>query len=279
MRLHYCGVRGSTPAPGPEFARVGGNTSCLAVRHDAERAPRLILDAGTGIRSVSNLLGGDPFVGTILLTHLHWDHVNGLPFFSAADRVDARVHLLLPDQGDGSEPIDTLGRSMSPPHFPIGPEGLLGSWTFEAMSEGQTVLEGFAVRARRVPHKGGRTLGYRVSDGRSSFAYLPDHRPDPAGPGRAAALDLCRGVDILIHDAQFRSDEAAIAHAQGHATIEEAVAFAVEAEARELILFHHSPSRTDVELEEIVADLASPSIRITLAREGNDRSEALPFDP
>ena len=167
---------------------------------------------------------------------------------------------------------------MSPPHFPIGPEGLRGRWTFGTISEGQTEIEGVQVR-RRVPHKGGRTLGYRVSDGRSSFAYLPDHRPEPAGPRRAAALDLCRGVDLLIHDAQFVSDEAAIADAQGHATIDEAVAFAVEAEAREVMLFHHSPSRTDVELEEIVAELASPSIKIRLAREGTANDEAPPCEP
>jgi ribonuclease BN (tRNA processing enzyme) len=102
VRLHFCGVRGSTPAPGAEFVRYGGNTSCVAVAHDNGAPPTLILDAGTGIRRVTALLAGQPFTGTILLTHLHWDHVQGLPFFRAGDREDATVRLLLPDQQDGT---------------------------------------------------------------------------------------------------------------------------------------------------------------------------------
>lgn len=142
------------------------------------------------------------------------------------------------------------------------------------MHEGRHQVEGFQLCAHRIPHEGGRTFGYRVSDGRSSFAYIPDHLPGPAGPARDAVLALCRGVDLLIHDAQFLPGEAAIARAQGHATTEEAVALAIEAEAAEVALFHHSPSRTDVDLEEIIADLATSSIGITLAREGCERSLA-----
>ena len=93
MRVHLCGVRGSTPAPGAEFVRYGGHTSCLAVGHDDGPVPTLILDAGTGLRRVTALLDGRPFDGTILLTHLHWDHVHGLPFFRGGDREDARVTL------------------------------------------------------------------------------------------------------------------------------------------------------------------------------------------
>src|SRR6266700_6368869 len=102
MRVHLCGVRGSTPAPGQAYLRYGGNTSCVAIVHDGAPAPALILDAGTGLRGVTPLLAGQPFAGTILLTHLHWDHVHGLPFFTAGDRDDARVSLLLPAQPDGS---------------------------------------------------------------------------------------------------------------------------------------------------------------------------------
>ena len=130
MRVHFCGVRGSTPAPGADFIRYGGHTSCVAIAHDDDAVPTLILDAGTGLRQVTPLLGGPPFAGTILLTHLHWDHVHGLPFFRGGDRDDARVALLLPDQEDGSSAEEVLARGMSPPHFPITPSGLRGSWTF-----------------------------------------------------------------------------------------------------------------------------------------------------
>ncbi|MGD0945501.1 MAG: MBL fold metallo-hydrolase, partial [Acidimicrobiales bacterium] len=118
MRAHFLGVRGSTPAPGESFVRYGGYTSCIAVAHDDDAAPSLILDSGTGIRRVSALLGDAAFAGTILLTHLHWDHIHGLPFFSAADREDSRVALLLPEQPDGAEAAEVLARGMSPPHFP-----------------------------------------------------------------------------------------------------------------------------------------------------------------
>jgi len=192
VRIHLCGVRGSTPAPGAEFVRYGGHTSCVAIAPDGD-APRLILDAGTGLRRVTGLLGGAPFAGTIILTHLHWDHVHGLPFFSAGDRDDARVTLLLPEQEAQNEEAQTkegsagaeevLARGMSPPHFPITPAGLRGDWSFGSLAPGVFKAEGFTVEAREVPHKGGRTFGYRVSDSHSTVAYLPDHCPTALGPG------------------------------------------------------------------------------------------------
>ena len=271
MRIHFCGVRGSTPAPGSAFTRVGGHTSCVAVIPEGRSAPTLILDAGTGIRSVTRLLDGAPFRGTILLTHLHWDHFTGLPFFTAGDRADARVQLVVPEHPDHSPAIETLRRAMSPPHFPIGPDQLEGSWSFESMTEGPHEIEGLSITAREVPHKGGRTFGYRISDGRTTFAYLPDHHPAESGPLRAAALTLCRNVDLLIHDAQFSTTESASAHRYGHATTDQAMALATEAGARELALFHHSPDRTDDELDQIARELAAP-IPTTLAREGVERS-------
>ena len=136
MRIHLCGVRGSTPAPGADFVRYGGHTSCVAIARDAAAVPALILDAGTGVRNVTPLLDGKAFSGTILLTHLHWDHVQGLPFFQGGDRDDARVTLLLPAQGGAATAEQVLARAMSPPHFPIRPNGLRGDWTFGAIGPG-----------------------------------------------------------------------------------------------------------------------------------------------
>ena len=153
MLITFCGVRGSTPAPGGEFVRYGGNTSCVAVSH-SPGPPTLILDAGTGLAKVTPLLGGRPFTGTLLLTHLHWDHSLGLPFFQAGDRDDARVTLLMPDQGDGTSAEQVLARVMSPPFFPIPPGGLRGDWTFGTISPGQHKAEGFTHRGARDPAQG-----------------------------------------------------------------------------------------------------------------------------
>jgi len=275
VRLEFCGVRGSTPAPGADFIRYGGHTSCVAVTRDGAARPTLILDAGTGVRRVSALLDGQPFTGTILLTHLHWDHVQGLPFFRAGDRDDASVTLLLPDQQDGTAAEEVLARAMSPPHFPIRPGQLRGSWSFRAVSPGQLETGGFAIVAREIPHKGGRTLGYRVSDGRSVAAYVTDHCPTALGPGpdgwgeyHAAAVELAAGADVLVHDAQLLAEEVAAEAAFGHAAADYAVALAGRAGARQVVLFHHRPDRTDDALDRLAQRFAAAPVPVMVAAEG-----------
>jgi phosphoribosyl 1,2-cyclic phosphodiesterase len=259
VRVHLCGVRGSTPAPGADFLRYGGHTSCVAIAHDDASAPTLILDSGTGIRSVTQLLGASAFDGTILLSHLHWDHVQGLPFFAAGDNEQARVRLLLPEQEDGASAELVLERAMSPPHFPMTPGELRGSWAFDTVAEGEWESEGFTVLAHEIPHKGGRTFGYRVSDGHSTLTYMPDHCPTTFGTGpdgcgeyHPAALELASGTDALIHDAQLLTHEELEAEARfGHAAADYAVALGARAGAREVVLFHHRPDRTDEALNEL----------------------------
>lgn len=259
MRVTFCGVRGSTPAPGPEFVRIGGHTSCVAVARAGD-PPQLLLDAGTGIRRVPALLGDAAFRGTILLTHLHWDHVQGIPFFTAGDRGDARVVLAMPAQGD---PVEVLAGAMGPPHFPITPRGLHGDWSFVALQPGKHDVEGFAVLAADLPHKGGRTFGYRVTNVGRSLAYLPDHGPpgcsdglDGLGTTYEAALALADGADVLVHGAPFTAAERELAADFGHATVDYAVALAREAGVRQLVLFHHAPTRTDDEVDAITASLS-----------------------
>jgi phosphoribosyl 1,2-cyclic phosphodiesterase len=273
VRIHLLGVRGSTPAPGAEFIRYGGHTSCVAIAHDDRAAPALILDAGTGLRQATGLANGGPFTGTIILTHLHWDHVHGLPFFAAGDRTDARVTLLLPEQEGSAGAEEVLARGMSPPHFPIGPDGLRGEWSFGAVAPGVLKAEGFTVEAREVPHKGGRTFGFRVSDGHSAMAYIPDHCPTALGGGpegwgeyHPAALGLAARADVLIHDAFLLPGEAP---SFGHAAADYAVGLARRARARRVLLAHHKPDRTDNALD-VLADRfranADPSV--TVAAEG-----------
>ena len=115
--------------------------------------------------------------------HLHWDHTMGLPFFSAGDRDDARVTVILPEQENGADAATVLGGLMRPPYFPVGPTELRGQWSCQSIAPGECEIEGFAVLAREIPHKGGRTFGYRVSDGHSTIAYMPDHNPTALGPG------------------------------------------------------------------------------------------------
>ena len=280
MLVTFCGTRGSTPAPGPDYIRFGGHTSCVALSHDGHggdggaASPTLLLDAGTGIRRLPALLGDHAFRGTVALTHLHWDHVQGLPFFRSGDREDARVRLLLPDQGDGTDAEALLARMMSPPFFPITPSQLRGDWEFGVLPDDTFTAEGFLVTAVDVPHKGGRTVGFRVSDGHSSVAYVPDHCPTALGPGpdglgeyHEAALDLARDVDLLIHDAHLRSEEVEAEGSFGHAAAEYAVRLGTLAGARRVALFHHRPERGDAEVERTVCRFAESPVPVVAAAE------------
>ncbi len=214
------------------------------------------------------MLGGAAFDGTILLTHLHWDHVQGLPFFRAGDRDDARVDVFLPDNGDDA--VRSLERFMSPPSFPIGPTELRGRWRFATLADGDHEIEGIRVLARSIPHKGGRTLGFRLESAGKSAAYLPDHCLAAEAAPRSAVCDLVEGVDLLIHNAQFLSSEADTAAAYGHSTIDQAVELATSLRVGRLMLFHHAPDRTDAQLDDIVRSIDAGTLPVELAREGMD---------
>ena len=272
MDVHFRGVRGSTPAPGLPFVRYGGHTSCVAIARPGE-APTLILDAGTGLRTVTELLDGSPFDGTILLGHLHWDHVHGLPFFRGGGMPGARVDLVLPaPDGDA---LNALARGLSPPHFPIEPHQLGSGWSFTATTPGWSVVEGYDVLALEIPHKGGQTFGFRISDGTHAVAYLSDHWPLSAGPGaeglgeiHPAALELASDVDLLIHDAQFLAAEFPGVSYLGHAAVEYAIGLAAAAGSRRLALYHHAPDRTDAQLDAIVRGCRDAPVDTFAAAEG-----------
>lgn len=272
VRLFVCGVRGSTPAPGPEFVRYGGHTSCIAIA-PAAGPPTLVLDGGTGLQRLTTLLDGRAFNGTILLSHLHWDHTHGLPFFGAGDRQEARVTLLMPAQGD---PVNVLARAMSPPHFPIKPTDLRGTWRFLGIQPGPRPVEAFEILAREIPHKGGLTYGYRISDGTTTVAYLSDHSPIAFGSGpdgfgayHTAALELTRNADLVIHDAQYTPEEFPKRSSYGHSAVDYAIGLAKAARAKRVLLFHHDPPRTDDQLDAIVAAHRDESIPVEAAAEGS----------
>jgi ribonuclease BN (tRNA processing enzyme) len=273
MIVDLCGVRGSMPAAGAAFARVGGNTSCVALTRDGEHRPRLLLDAGTGLRNVGRLLGEAPFRGSLVLTHLHWDHTQGLPFFTAGDRDDARVEVRLPASGDPAHTLDPL---LSPPFFPITAGGLRGDWQFSRLSARRFEVAGFEVEARCLPHPGGATFGLRVTDGRSSMAYVPDHGPlaigtgpDGWGPYHDDVLALVDGVDLLLHDAQLVPAELPAKAHFGHSTAGYAAELARRAGVGRLLLFHHDPWRTDDEIDAIVGAVTGTGLDVTAAIEGD----------
>jgi phosphoribosyl 1,2-cyclic phosphodiesterase len=280
VRVHFCGTRGSTPAPGPEFVHYGGHTSCVALSLDEDTTPSgaatptLLLDAGTGLRQVTTLLEGEPFKGSILLTHLHWDHIQGIPFFRSGDNPDAQVTLRLPPQEDGADAESVLARMMSPPLFPIRPRNLRGNWTFDvlppdAFSADGFGVGGFRVVAKDVPHKGGRTVGYRVTDGHSTIAYIPDHCPTELGAGpdgwgeyHPAVLDLARDVDVLIHDAHLVPEELPAEASFGHAAADYAVELGRRAGAQSVALFHHRPERCDAEVDALVERFSTSTVSV-----------------
>lgn len=262
MEVTILGCRGSTPATGACFARYGGDTSSVAVARDCA-PPTLILDAGTGLRRLGEVTGGRPFRGAIVLTHLHWDHTHGLPFAPAVDHDEAQVDLYLPAQGLG--PKELLARVIGPPHFPITPDRLRGSWQFHALDPGRHRLGGFDVLAAEVTHKGGRTFGYRVSDPTGTLTYIPDF-------WQAEATDeptkLVSGADLLLHDAQHLDLEQAAKAFLGHSTVEYAVDLAARHGVQHLVLFHHDPARRDAEIDTILAEVDRDGIVVSAAAAG-----------
>jgi phosphoribosyl 1,2-cyclic phosphodiesterase len=268
----FHGVRGSTPCHGPEIARYGGNTSCVSLSMPGEQP--MIFDLGTGLRYFGLTQPTDgTFRGTCLLSHLHWDHTQGLPFFSPILRTGAELDVYAPIQEDGRPVWRAVKAFMQPPHFPISLEHIPGTLRFHDISDDDFLVGGAMVKARLVPHVG-NTLGYRVTHSGRSVAYLSDHQQPYDGSYGVAdgARELVEGVDLLIHDAQYTEAEFAQKYNWGHCTIEYAVRLAAQCGVKALALFHHDPVRRDDVVDELTACAAdlgrSLGVEVFAAREG-----------
>jgi phosphoribosyl 1,2-cyclic phosphodiesterase len=254
MELRFWGVRGSIPTPGPSTAKVGGNTTCVSLRL---RDYIFVFDAGTGIRELGKYLEDKDrasWKGSLLLTHYHWDHIQGLPFFSPAFRSENRFHIYA-EPKKGTSIHEILSEQMQPPYFPVSLDSLEGLVTFVEIRPDLKleILPEIFLRTIQLNHPGG-ALGYRLDSSEGSVCIITDHEHSDEGLSDSV-VEFVHKANILIHDAQYTPDEKRGAKSGwGHSSWEEAALTARKAMIDKLYLIHHDPDRTDVALKTIIND-------------------------
>lgn len=285
--LRFWGVRGSIPTPGHLTAHVGGNTTCVEVRIGDEI---LVLDAGTGLRPLGKALVAEfkqrPISLTLLLTHTHWDHIQGLPFFQPLYEPQNHIRVL-GYEGARQGLAAILGNQMENPYFPVGLRELPSSVHIEELRDLSFTVGNVRVEACFANHPG-VCVGYRIFAGDHSLAFFPDNEPFErqralrrARASRAFArgedgklAGFLRGVDALIMDAQYDCREYRSHVGWGHGCVDDVVRLALAAQARRLFLFHHDPDHDDAKvaaLERHARELAAREkgqLRVDAAREG-----------
>lgn len=247
MRVKVWGARGSIPTPGPETMRYGGNTSCVQLTLDDGTI--LVLDAGTGIRSLGLALEPSEQPLNILLTHLHLDHIQGLMFFAPMFQPQSKVVIWGPAAPDASLQ-DRIARYISAPLSPVEVRELPCHPSFREAETTEWRIGGASIRAASVTHRG-PTLGYRVEADGCSVCYIPDHEPGLGTPLAEiddewiSGLDLARRATLLLHDCQYTDEEYPAHIGWGHSPLSDALVFARRAEAQRNLLFHHDPLHSD----------------------------------
>jgi ribonuclease BN (tRNA processing enzyme) len=272
MRATFYGVRGSFPAPTAANRRYGGNTASVALEVDGQ--PPILLDLGTGLPQFDPSAGrrdGQPFRATALVTHLHLDHVQGLPFFPPVHQAGTELDVYGPRQASGSLRAAFAGL-VEPPYFPLPLDEILGDLRFHEVCNDELRIGEAAVSVRPVPHLG-PTVGYRVHWDGGTVAYVSDHQaPKDHDVVDDAVLELCAGVDLLIHEGQYTPEEFEAKADWGHCTIDYAMRVAVQAGARRLCVYHHDPWRTDDDLDRLIetarAGPAGGKVDVLAAAEG-----------
>ena len=255
-------MRGSTPCHGDDIKRYGGNTSCVAV--DVLGQAPIVFDLGTGLRYFGATQPHDgSFRGTCLLSHLHWDHTQGLPFFVPILATGSTFDIYGPAQADGESVAEVFERMVHPPVFPIALQAFPGTMRFHDLADDDFHIGEVAVKSRLVPHVG-PTLGYRLEWNGHSVVYISDHQQPYDGSFTASdgALELIDGCDLLIHDSQYTAEEFERKATWGHCTVDYAVWLAGHAGAKRLALFHHDPTRTDDQVDELAARAAVEADRV-----------------
>ena len=271
MKVRLWGTRGSLASPGADTSRYGGNTSCVEVR--GAEGTVLVIDAGTGIRTLGRTLTGVRRVD-VLLSHLHMDHIQGLGFFAPLHDRDVETHIWGP-----ARDLDDLGarlrRYLSPPLFPVRLRDL-PRLVLHALPAGPFDVGEFRVTAEPVCHPG-FTVGLRVATRRSTIAYLSDHEPAlgvagfPLGGEWTSGHDVAHGADLLLHDAQYSIAEYADHVGWGHSALDHTLAFARLAAVEHLVTFHHDPWHGDDDIDRLTAAARARvpvSCAVTVGAEG-----------
>lgn len=258
LRLQFWGTRGSIPSPGPQTVRYGGNTPSVEVR--TSDGWLIILDAGTGLRELGRSLiaraNGAPIVGDIFLTHAHWDHIQGIPFFGPL--FQRGNHFTIWGSKTLETSIDRVVRDqMSPVVFPVTFEELDARIDFSEIAQETQRRHGYEVSAYPVRHPGG-ALGYRFRESKSgakSLVYISDNELGAGGKydtpdgWRDGLVKFAQGAQVMVHDTTYTAEEYDHYRGWGHSTYGDAVALAIEAGVAQLVLFHHKPERSDDEVD------------------------------
>lgn len=274
MHFHFWGVRGSLPVPGPATTRYGGNTPCVSL--ELENGPLVVLDSGTGIRLLGQELIKTKHEGKILLllSHGHWDHIQGFPFFGPA--YQPGVQLTIMGYPPGTQRLKhVLSDLMERTHFPIPLDGLSADIEFRELTDDGKTLGSAKLTPIEACHPGGGH-GFRIDDEGRSFIYLTDNELPPEGtPTWKRFVEDVRDAHVLIHDTQYTDAEMPKFKGWGHSSVEEAVRLACQANVKTLYLFHHDPDRTDDEIAGLeaaarkLAQAQGSGLQVLAAKEGD----------
>ncbi len=268
MKVRFWGVRGGTPVPGPDTVRVGGNTPCVEVR--TPDGDLIILDAGSGIRPLGLALQREfpeRMICSLLISHTHWDHIQGFPFFAPARRRHNRIVIF------GEKRVDEhleqiLAGQMRAAYLPFTLEDMHADLLIKEMRDGETLVIGnhTLVDVRSLEHPGG-VFGFRITNRECVLTYATDVGHGPDGLDQRV-VDLARSADLLIHDAQFSAKQKAKYWDWGHSSWEDAARVAIVAGVKRLALFHHDILATDDDLEEVERQAQAVFPGAFVAREG-----------
>jgi phosphoribosyl 1,2-cyclic phosphodiesterase len=266
--VKFWGVRGSIPTPGPTTVRYGGNTSCVEVRAGGEI---ILLDAGTGLRALGRSLLSEfkdqPLNLTMLLTHTHWDHIQGLPFFGPIYNSRCRLRIL-GCEGTRKGLVNALTGQMESTYFPVPFNKLPSNIEIEELKNFNFNIGPVYVRAMRANHPG-LCVGYRLFSPDGLIAFFPDTEPRPGGKDRDM-IEFLRDVDLLILDSQYDSAEYQQHLGWGHGCVDDSVALALQAGVKQLCLFHHDPDHDDKR----IAGLVKHARQLVAKRKGKLRVDA-----